>query len=194
MSLTESTMMALGTSAPDFSLPSTEGITVSLSDFNSSKLLVVVFMCNHCPYVIHISSALAELAEETMPMGVSFVGINSNDTQAYPADSFEKMREEKALRGYPFAYLWDESQEVARAYDAACTPDIFVFDADRTLVYRGEFDGSRPDRISSGNYDSAKNPSTGETLRQVLQDLLNGKAAPAKQYPSMGCNIKWRNS
>ncbi|ACR13340.1 thioredoxin family protein [Teredinibacter turnerae] len=194
MSLTESTMMALGTSAPDFSLPSTEGITVSLSDFNSSKLLVVVFMCNHCPYVIHISSALAELAEETMPMGVSFVGINSNDTQAYPADSFEKMREEKAFRGYPFAYLWDETQEVARAYDAACTPDIFVFDADRTLVYRGEFDGSRPDRISSGNYDSAKNPSTGETLRQVLQDLLNGKGAPTKQYPSMGCNIKWRDS
>lgn len=194
MSLTESTSMAMGTPAPDFTLPSTDGVTVSLADFSRSPLMVVIFMCNHCPYVIHISSALAELAEEFMPRGVSFVGINSNDTQAYPADSFDKMKEEKALRGYPFAYLWDESQAVARAYDAACTPDIYVFDAERKLAYRGQFDETRPHRISSGNYDSTDSPATGDTLRAILVDLLNGAQGPEKQYPSMGCNIKWREN
>lgn len=192
MSLTESTMMDLGTRAPHFSLLSTDDTQVALSDFTDAKALVVIFMCNHCPYVIHISAALAQLAASYLPKGIAFVGINSNDVEAYPADSFENMKREKALRGYPFPYLWDETQAVAKAYDAACTPDLYVFDGDQKLFYRGQFDDTRPHRISSGNYDSSVTPSDGATLASVLDAFLAGEALSGMQYPSMGCNIKWR--
>lgn len=192
MALTQSTMMALGSSAPDFSLPSTEGTTFSLASFAEAQALVVLFICNHCPYVIHIAPALATLAHEYQQKGVAFVAINSNDVAAYPADSFANMKIEKQKRGYTFPYLFDESQEVARTYGAACTPDIYLFDKNRKLVYRGQFDESRPNRISSGNYDSTMSPATGSALRGALDLLLKGTKIPEDQYPSMGCNIKWK--
>lgn len=192
MALTQSSMMALGSSAPDFQLPATDGNTVGLADCSSSRALVVLFICNHCPYVIHIAPALAKLAAEYQSKGVAFVAINSNDAQAYPADSFAHMKTEKVRRGYTFPYLFDESQAVARAYNAACTPDIYLFDQARKLVYRGQFDDTRPNRIASGNYDSAVNPATGAALRGALDLLLAEREIPALQYPSMGCNIKWQ--
>lgn len=192
MSLTQSTMIELGSTAPDFLLPSTEGGNVSLNDFKESKALVVLFICNHCPYVIHIAPALSALAKEYMDRGIAFVAINSNDVRAYPADSFDQMKIEKAKRGYPFRYLIDEDQDVAKAYNAACTPDLYVFDENRKLVYRGQFDDTRPDRISSGNYDSSSNPATGADLRRALDLVLAGEKVPEHQYPSMGCNIKWK--
>ncbi len=192
MSLTQSTMLDLGSNAPRFTLPSTEGKEVSLSDFSSSEALVVIFMCNHCPYVIHIADALAVLAKEYQLKGVSFVGINSNDIEAYPADNLQNMIKEKALRQYEFPYLLDETQEVAKAYGAACTPDLYVFDGARSLIYRGEFDTTRPHRVSSGNYDSRDGAASGSSLRAALDTLLAGKKVPEKQYPSVGCNIKWK--
>ncbi len=192
MALTESTMLALGSAAPDFSLPSTDGQTVSLADFSGAELLVVVFMCNHCPYVVHIAPALAALASEYQRRGVGFVGINSNDTEAYPADSFDLMAVEKQQRAYEFPYLFDESQAVAKAYGAACTPDIYLFDQTRKLAYRGQFDDTRPHRISSGNYDSSVTPASGDALREALDTLLTGNSVAEKQIPSMGCNIKWK--
>lgn len=192
MSLTQSTMIELGSSAPDFLLPSTEGGNVGLNDFADSKALVVLFICNHCPYVIHIAPALSALAKEYIPKGIGFVAINSNDVRAYPADSFDLMKVEKAKQGYPFRYLMDEDQQVAKAYDAACTPDLYVFDKDRKLVYRGQFDDTRPHRISSGNYDSNAQPATGADLRRTLDYILTDKKIPEHQYPSMGCNIKWK--
>lgn len=192
MALTESTMIALGSDAPDFLLPSTEGGNVSLDDFQEARALVVLFICNHCPYVIHIAPALTAVAKEYMAKDVAFVAINSNDINAYPADSFDLMKVEKAKRGYPFRYLMDESQEVAKAYNAACTPDLYVFDGSRKLVYRGQFDDTRPHRISSGNYDSSNNPATGSDLRRTLDLVLAGEPVPQQQYPSMGCNIKWK--
>ena len=192
MALTQSTMMPLGSRAPDFHLPSTDGEIVGLAQFKNADALVILFICNHCPYVIHIASTLARLAQEYQQKGVAFVAINSNDADAYPADNFANMKIEKAKRGYSFPYLFDESQEVARAYGAACTPDIYAFDKTRKLVYRGQFDDTRPNRISSGHYDSAVNPATGTSLREALDLLLDGKAIPPEQYPSMGCNIKWK--
>jgi len=192
MALTESTMLELGSTAPDFQLKSTEGKQCSLADYGSAPVLVVMFICNHCPYVIHIAPALAELAKQYQGKGVAFVAINSNDVEAYPADSFENMQRERADRGYTFDYLFDETQAVAKAYTAACTPDIYVFDDARKLAYRGQFDDSRPHRISSGNYDSSKTPATGESLKVALDILLRGETVPEKQYPSMGCNIKWK--
>lgn len=192
MALTQSTMMALGSKAPDFSLPATDGSIVSLKDFSNAKALVVLFVCNHCPYVIHIAPTLAKLAKEYQEKGVAFVAINSNDTDAYPADSFANMKLEKEKRGYTFPYLFDETQAVAQSYGAACTPDIYVFDGEQGLVYRGEFDGTRPNRISSGNYDSSVNPASGASLRKALDLLLAGEKIPEDQYPSMGCNIKWK--
>lgn len=185
-------MIELGSPAPDFLLPSTEGGNVGLNDFAEYKALVVLFICNHCPYVIHIAPALAALANEYMPKGVGFVAINSNDIKAYPADSFDLMKVEKAKRGYPFRYLMDESQEVAKAYNAACTPDLYVFNNDRKLVYRGQFDDTRPNRISSGNYDSSAQPANGADLRRTLDSILADENVPEHQYPSMGCNIKWK--
>lgn len=192
MALTQSTMMALGSKAPPFSLLSTDGNVVSLADFSGAKALVVLFICNHCPYVIHIAPALARMAKEYQEKGVAFVAINSNDTDAYPADSFANMKLEKEKRGYSFPYLFDETQKVAQSYGAACTPDIYVFDHAQNLVYRGEFDDSRPNRISSGNYDSSVNPATAASLRKALDLLLSGEKIPEEQYPSMGCNIKWK--
>ena len=183
MVLTPSTMLPLGTKAPDFSLPNIDGRQVSLSDFEGAPALLVVFMCNHCPYVKHVADALAQLAREYQQRGVAVVGINSNDAEQYPDDSPEKMAEEAAARGYTFPYLYDETQEVAKAYRAACTPDFYVFDKDRKLVYRGQMDDSRPD---SGI------PVTGADLRAALDAVLEGKPVPAEQKPSIGCNIKWK--
>jgi peroxiredoxin len=180
---TPSTMLPLGTKAPHFSLPDTEGDVVSLDDFEDAPALLVVFMCNHCPYVKHVREGLVELTREYMDRGVAVVAINSNDVEAFPADSPERMREEAEKYGYPFPYLYDETQEVAKAYRAACTPDFYVFDEGRTLVYRGQMDGSRP-----GNAV----PVTGEDLRAALDAVLEDRPVPGDQRPSMGCNIKWK--
>ncbi|NLX13693.1 MAG: thioredoxin family protein [Phycisphaerales bacterium] len=180
---TLSTMMPLGISAPDFALPDTEGRTVRLTDFKDAPALLVIFMCNHCPYVKHVRAGLADLGRALQAKGVAVVGINANDTQAYPDDSPEKMRSEAAEAGYTFPYLSDTSQEVAKAYTAACTPDFFLFDADRRLVYRGQMDDSRP-----GNDE----PVTGKDLRVAVDALLSGRTISSEQKPSMGCNIKWR--
>ena len=178
-----STMLPLGTKAPDFRLPDTSGKTVSLSDFNRAPALLVVFMCNHCPYVKHIRSGLAQLARDYQTRGVAVVGISSNDVANYPADSPAKMAEEAKAAGYTFPYLYDESQAVAKAYRAACTPDIFLFDQDQRLAYRGQMDDSRP-----GNGISV----TGKDLRAALDAILAGKPVSPVQKPSIGCNIKWK--
>lgn len=192
MALTESTMLALGSAAPDFSLLSTDGSTKSLEDFASDTPLVVMFICNHCPYVIHIAEALKSLSDIYLEKGVQFVAINSNDTESYKADSYDYMIKEVVMRGYNFPYLLDESQDVAKAYGAACTPDLYVFDAQRKLAYRGQFDDTRPHRISSGNYDSSGSPASGVELAKALDTLLAGQSVPEQQIPSMGCNIKWK--
>ncbi len=181
---TPSTMLPLGVKAPDFSLPNMDGRTVSLDDFRDSAALVVVFMCNHCPFVKHVAKELARLAKEYQARNAAFVGINSNDVDIYPEDSPPMMRLESHNRGYTFPYLFDESQEVAKAYRAACTPDFFVFDRDRLLVYRGQMDSSRP-----GN----NIPVTGIDLRAALDAVLEDKPVAADQKPSIGCNIKWKN-
>lgn len=180
---TPSTMLPLGTAAPDFSLMNVDGQTVSLSDFDDAPALLVIFMCNHCPFVIHVADQLAQLTQEYMQKGVAVVGISSNDVANYPADSPEQMVAEAEQRGYAFPYLYDETQDVAKAYRAACTPDFYVFDADKKLVYRGQMDSSRPD---SGI------PVTGEDLRAALDAVLAGNAPPEDQTPSLGCNIKWK--
>jgi thiol-disulfide isomerase/thioredoxin len=156
---------------------------VSPADFKSAPALLVLFICNHCPYVKHIRSALADLGREYQRRGVAIVAINSNDVQNYPEDSPEKMKQEVKTAGYVFPYLYDETQSAARAYRAACTPDIFLFDKNRRLVYRGQFDDSRP-----GN----GRPVTGRDLRAALDAVLEGKPVPEPQTPSMGCNIKWK--
>ena len=183
MAETPSTMLPLGTKAPQFRLPDPQGKLVSLDDYPDAQALLVVFMCNHCPYVKHIRSQFAELAKEYQTRGVAVVGINSNDAESYPDDRPEKMAEEIKQIGYTFPYLYDETQEVAKAYRAACTPDFFLFDHDRRLVYRGQFDDSRP---GSGR------PVTGADLRAALEAVLAGRAVAANQRPSMGCNIKWK--
>jgi len=183
MALTLSNMLPLGTAAPDFSLEATDGATVSLATFAARKLLLVAFICNHCPFVKHIRAGLAQLGRDCRQMNVGMVAINSNDTAAYPADNMDRMREEVAISGYLFPYLLDETQQVARAYDAACTPDFFLFDTDRRLVYRGQLDGSRP-----GN----DIPVTGSDLRTAIIAVLAGKPLPGEQQPSIGCNIKWK--
>lgn len=183
MVLTPSTMLPLGTKAPDFALPNVDGKTVSLADFAGAKAYLIVFMCNHCPYVIHVAPQLARLASEYQQKGVVVIGINSNDVSTHPADSPEQMVHEVETRGYTFPYLFDESQDVAKAYHAACTPDFYVFDQDQKLAYRGQLDSSRPD---SGV------PLTGADLRGALDAVLAGQPAPAEQKPSIGCNIKWR--
>lgn len=179
---TPSTMLPLGTPAPDFTLPNVDGSTVSLSDFAGAKGLLVVFMCNHCPFVIHIADELAKFAEDYMARGLAVVGISSNDVNTHPQDSPDKMKQEAAARGYKFPYLYDESQDVAVSYKAACTPDFFLFDADQKLVYRGQFDSSRPE---SGI------PVTGEDLRAAADAVLVGEKPSDDQRPSIGCNIKW---
>src|SRR5262245_18228059 len=183
MVLTPSTMLPLGTKAPDFSLPNVDGKTVSLADLAQAKALLVVFMCNHCPYVKHVAAELARLGSEYQAKGAAIVGINSNDVASYPADSPEQMVHEAEERGYTFPYLFDETQRVARAYKAACTPDFYVFDKQQKLAYRGQMDSSRPD---SGT------PVTGKDLRAALDTVLAGKAPSDDQKPSIGCNIKWQ--
>lgn len=180
---TASTMLPLGTSAPDFSLPDTAGNTFSLSDAADAPALLVIFMCNHCPFVKHIAAGLADLAREYQQRGVAVVGINSNDVESFPEDAPPKMAEEVAFRGYTFPYLYDSTQEVAQAYRAACTPDFYVFDKDHELVYRGQMDSSRP-----GNDVEV----TGEDLRAALDAVLAGRPVPQQQRPSIGCNIKWK--
>ncbi len=182
MSLTESTMLAIGTVAPDFILSDTDGSKVSLEDLSGNVGLVMIFMCNHCPYVKHIQFKLADLAWEYQELGIQFVGVNSNDIEAYPDDSPELMGDDKARVGYPFPYLFDETQEIAKSYRAACTPDFYLFDGDNKLVYRGQLDSSRP---NSGD-------PTGEDLQAAMDALLDGKKVPKKQVPSLGCNIKWK--
>jgi peroxiredoxin len=176
-------MLPLGTRAPDFSLPDFSGKTVSLQNFDDREALLVVFMCNHCPYVKHVQHHFAALAEEYQAKGVGIVGINANDVDNFPDDSPENMARDAKRVGYTFDYLYDENQEVAKAYRAACTPDFFLFDRDRKLYYRGQMDSSRP-----GN----DVPLTGEDLRNALDGLLAGNKAPEEQRPSIGCNIKWK--
>ena len=178
-----SQMLALGTAAPSFALPDTDGRMVSLEDAGGAAALLVAFICNHCPYVKHIAPALARLGAEYQPKGAAVFAINSNDASTHPEDAPVMMRAEKQARGYTFPYLADASQDVAKAYAAACTPDFFLFDGRRRLVYRGQFDDSRP-----------KNelPVTGHDLRAALDAVLAGRAAPEPQRPSIGCNIKWK--
>ena len=184
MALTPSTMLPLGTKAPDFKLLNpTTGKQVALANLSDSPALLVVFMCNHCPYVKHVAAGLAALAKEYQAKGVAVVGINSNDAVKHPDDSPEKMKQEVQSRGYTFPYLYDETQTVAKAYRAACTPDFFVFDKDRKLAYRGQMDSSRPD---SGI------PVTGQDLRAALDAVLAGRKPAEDQRASIGCNIKWK--
>jgi peroxiredoxin len=179
---TASTMLPLGTQAPDFSLPNVDGTTVSLADFKGQPALVVMFICNHCPFVKHLADALAEFGREYQQQGAAVVAISANDVATHPADSPEQMVHEAENRGYTFPYLYDETQDVAKAYKAACTPDFYVLDKNQKLAYRGQFDASRP-----GNGV----PITGEDLRRAVDAVLAGKDAPQKQIPSIGCNIKW---
>ena len=192
MVMTTSNMLALGQQAANFSLPDTEGNIVSLDNYQDSKGLVVAFICNHCPYVIHIAPQLAKVALEYQKKGIAFVAINSNDTEQYPDDDMTHMIKERQNRQYPFAYLLDDKQHVAKAYSAACTPDIYLFNAEQKLVYRGQFDASRPLRISSGNYDSSEHQATGSDLIQAMDALLDGRHIGTSQTPSIGCNIKWK--
>ncbi len=183
MALTPSTMLPLGTTAPDFKLPDTNGKLVSLADFKNAPALLVLFICNHCPYVKHIRTGLAQLARDYAPKGVGIVGISSNDVTNYPDDSPARMKEEAKSAGYIFPYLYDETQAVAKAYRAACTPDIYLFDKSHKLVYRGQMDDSRP---NSGV------PVTGKDLRAALDAVLAGKPVSPNQKASVGCNIKWK--
>ena len=190
MALTPSTMLPLGTLAPDFALPGTDGNTVRRADFEDMPLLVL-FICNHCPYVKHVAPQLKQIGDD-YGQRVAVVAINSNDVDAQPDDAPEQMKREKRDRGYDFPYLFDATQETAKAYTAACTPDVFLFDRDHALVYRGQLDDTRPNRVRSGVYESAGHESTGVDLRAALDAVLQGEDVPTKQHPSVGCNIKWK--
>jgi peroxiredoxin len=183
MVMTASTMLDLGTTAPDFSLPDTQGRVVSLHDFDEAKALLVVFMCNHCPFVRHVLDGLLKLAKEYQRKGVAVVGISSNDVDAFPDDRPERMAELAKQKHFPFPYLYDATQAAAKSYRAACTPDFFLFDGDRRLVYRGQMDDSRP---------STTVPVNGADLRAAIDAVLQGGPVPQEQKPSMGCNIKWK--
>jgi len=176
-------MLELGTPAPGFSLPDCDGQVHTLTDLAGAPALLVAFICSHCPFVKHLRDEFAAMAREYQPRGLAVVAINSNDVEAYPQDGPDAMRAEAAQLGYVFPYLLDASQAVAKAYRAACTPDFFLFDARRRLVYRGQFDDSRP-----GN----GRPVTGADLRAAIDATLAGGAPAAEQLPSLGCNIKWR--
>ncbi len=185
MSAVKSTMLELGTEAPDFSLQDVvTGNIYSPRKFKGNKAFLVMFICNHCPYVKLIKKSLVDYATDYMPKGVGVVAINSNDAEKYPDDEPEKMEEDSKAFGYPFPYLYDKSQEVALEYKAACTPDFFLFDENLKLVYRGQFDSARP-----GNDVKP----TGEDLRNATDKILNGETVPEEeQIPSIGCNIKWK--
>jgi peroxiredoxin len=181
---TASTMLPLGTEAPNFSLPDTDGKTISRDDFRGQRGLLVVFMCNHCPYVKHVAPELARLADEYQAKGVAVVGISSNDIVAHPDDSPEMMKQEATAQGYHFPYLYDATQAVAQSYKAACTPDFYLFDADFKLVYRGQMDGTRPNQGAQPD---------GADLRAALEALLAKRPIPEPHKPSIGCNIKWKS-
>ena len=186
MALTPSTMLPLGTEAPGFALPAATPDTAggdrrALADYADAEALLVVFTCNHCPYAVAVEDRLIDLAARAAERGVATVAISSNDADAYPADSFERMAERASAKRYPFAYLYDESQAVARAYDAACTPDLYLFDADRRLVYRGRLDDARP----------GQTPTTTD-LADAIDAVLAGEPVAEPQHPAMGCNIKWK--
>lgn len=184
MALTPSTMLPLGTVAPDFSIPdAVSGNNVHLQEVKSDIATVVMFICNHCPYVKHVQPELVRLAKDYLPKGISFIAISSNDVSRYPEDSPERMRVVAQANGYTFPYLYDESQSVAKAYDAACTPDFYIFDRHMQLVYRGQLDDSRP-----GNAV----PLSGKDIRYALDCLLEGRSVPENQKPSIGCGIKWK--
>ena len=184
MAATETIQIPLGSTAPDFTLLDTvSGKQLSLQTLRGSKATLVMFICNHCPYVLHINQQLVQLANDYMPKGVSFIAISSNDVARYPADSPQKMHETAQLLSYPFPYLYDETQEVAKAYYAACTPDFSLFDAELTCIYRGQLDNSRP---SNGL------PVTGYDIRTALDALLNNQKVSDKQQASIGCSIKWK--
>jgi peroxiredoxin len=183
MVLTPSTMPELGSGAPDFELPATDGRMVRRDNFAAAPGLLVAFTCNHCPYAQHIRASFVEFAREYQPRGLAIVAISSNDANTHPDDSPEMMRVEADRHGFNFPYLYDATQEVARAYRAACTPDFFLYDAERRLVYRGQFDGSRP-----GN----DVPVTGSDLRAAADAVLEGRPVGVEQRPSIGCNIKWK--
>lgn len=184
MSFTESNMLPLGSDAPPFALPDmVSGKVIKLQDIASDKATVVMFICNHCPYVIHVNDEIVRVANDYIPKGIAFVAISSNDVKNYPEDGPDEMKKVAERLKYPFPYLFDESQNVARAFDAACTPDFYVFDKNLKLVYRGRLDDSRPKNT---------NLLTGKDLRTALDAILDGKPVPEKQYPSGGCNIKWK--
>lgn len=179
----ESTMLPLGTPAPSIELPSLDGATVTLDDFSDADALLVMFICNHCPYVRHVEKELSSLVTEYQERGLAAVGISSNDVEQEPEDTPEGLREQVDRVGFTFPYLIDESQNVAKAYKAACTPDFFLFDGDRKLAYRGRMDASRPKNDE---------PVTGEDLRQAIEAVLEGKQVSGEQLPSMGCSISWK--
>ncbi|HEX9665828.1 MAG TPA: thioredoxin family protein [Thermodesulfobacteriota bacterium] len=184
MALTPSKMLPLGTKAPDFKLWDViSDKELSLEELKSDTATVIMFICNHCPYVKHVQKGLVELANDYIPKGISFIAICSNDIENYPDDSPENMKAVAKRLGYPFPYMFDESQDVARAYDAQCTPDFYIFDKDLKCIYRGQMDDSRP-----GN----GKPVTGKDIRDALEDILSGKPVTEAQYPSIGCNIKWK--
>ncbi|MCA9295202.1 MAG: thioredoxin family protein [Phycisphaerales bacterium] len=183
MPATASTMMELGTTAPDFTLPNVDGVPVSLDQFRGCDALLVMFICNHCPFVVHIREELIRLANDVLPRNVGVVAINSNDSDAYPDDSPAKMGIDSRQFNYPFYYLFDETQDIAKAYGAACTPDFFLFDGDQKLVYRGQLDESRPKNDT---------PVTGSDLRAAIAAVLAGTPVASEQKPSLGCNIKWK--
>lgn len=184
MSLTPSNMLPLGTEAPFFKLPDTiTGRSYTLDELKSEVATVIMFICNHCPYVKHVQPELVRLSEDYIPEGARFIAISSNDVENYPEDSPERMHKEAKKWGYAFPYLYDETQVVAHAYDAACTPDFYIFDKNMELVYRGQLDDSRP-----GN----EKPLTGKDLRAALDDMLKGNPVSEDQIPSQGCNIKWK--
>ena len=180
---TPSTMLPLGTVAPDFDLPNVDGRMVDYAAAAGPRGTVVMFICNHCPFVKHVADHLAVLGREYMPHGIGFAALSSNDVASHAADSPEQMVREAEERGYPFPYLYDETQEVAKAYHAACTPDFYLFDAGRRLVYRGQLDPSRP---------GSDVPVTGSDLRAAIDGLLAGRSPRADQVPSLGCNVKWK--
>jgi len=179
----KSTMLPLGTPVPELELPDAAGVRHGTADSAGAPGLLVAFVCNHCPYVIHVAKDLGRLAEDWMARGLAVLAINSNDTEAYPADAPDLMPGFAETNGWTFPYLVDESQDVALAYRAACTPDFFLFDGDRRLAYRGRLDGSRP---NSGV------PVTGDDLAAAVDAVLTGRPAPTTQLPSMGCNLKWK--
>ncbi|MDB5284880.1 MAG: putative thiol-disulfide isomerase and thioredoxin family [Bacteroidota bacterium] len=185
MSLTPSNMIPLGTQALDFTLPdAVSGKQFGLNELKSEKATVIMFICNHCPYVKHVNPELVKLANDYMPKGVRFIAISSNDVQSQPDDSPENMKKTAIEQKYPFPYLFDETQKVAKDYDAACTPDFYIFDKAMKLVYRGQLDDSRP----SNNVGLS-----GKDLREALDNLLLAKTVSTRQRPSIGCNIKWKH-